>query len=216
MPRPLAPLAPLALGLALAASAHAQPVGIDIEVGQPVLEPGQSTTVTLIARFDPADHALAGVATALGFTGLAAEPRDHWSGLQVLPPLGGPSPSGPILGATAIEGILAGQLHFPPAMIYADPSNPIAFFEATFTAPADAGGGYRVDLLTDTARFDVYIDRAVSTSEPRLDLLVEGSGSILVIPAPASALALALAAPLAARRRRPPQAQPHRPEAPLA
>jgi hypothetical protein len=190
--------------LALAASTNAQTVGqsvgLTVEVDDPVLEPGQSTTVRLVARFDPADYALAGVATSLLFDGLAGEPRDSWSDLRLLPPFDGPELP-PTLEADRIRLIIAGQLNFPPAGIYADPINPAPFFEATFTAPLDAGWGYRVDLLTETSRFDVYIDRESSRSESRMDILVEGSAAIHVIPAPASATALMLGLACTRRRR---------------
>lgn len=186
--------------LAIATTSHAQTVGITIDVDEPVLMPGQSTTVRLVARFEADDWALGGVATSLLFDGLAGEPRDSWSGMRLLPPFDGPgTPSE--LTDRGIERILAGQLNFPLAGIYADPTNPIAFFEASFTAPLDAGGGYRVDLLTDTARFDVYIARDSGESQSRMDVLVEGEATISVVPAPAGAAVLALGL-VAARRRR--------------
>jgi len=104
--------------------------------------------------------------------------------------------------ATGVDGILAGQLNFPPAMIFADPSSPIAFWQATYTAPDDVTDGFDVALSTDTSRFDVYIDRERSASESRIDQLVEGSGTISVVPAPASLALLGLGGLAAARRRR--------------
>lgn len=186
--------------LAIATTAYAQTVGLTIEIDQPVLMPGERTTVRLVAGFDPDDWALAGVATSLLFDGVVGAPRDSWSDIRLLPPFDGPgTPSE--LTDRGFERIIAGQLNFPPAMIYADPTNPIAFFEATFTAPLDAGGGYRVDFLTDTTRFDVYIARESSTSESRMDILVEGSAAITVVPAPAGVAVLALGL-LATRPRR--------------
>lgn len=186
--------------LALATVANAQTIGVTIEIDEPVLAPGDSTTVRLVANFPASDWALAGVLTRLDFDGSIADPRSHWSGIGVLAPFS-TGPSGPLLGDSAIEGILAGQLNFPPAGIYADPTNPIAFFEANFTAPADAGGGYFVDLSTLTSRFDVYTDRESTEATSYLDIITEEAATIFVVPAPASAAVLALGV-VAMRRRR--------------
>jgi len=180
--------------------ASAQTVGVTIDVDNPVLAPGESTTVTLFASFDDADHALAGLGMDLLFDSPIAAPRRHWSGLEYLPPFDGPGPPPGSVTDTSIDLIIAGQLQFPPAMIYADPSNPIAFWRATFTAPLDAGRFYEVDLVTDVLRFDVYVAPDSSTSERRMDVLVEGEATIAVVPAPGTAAVLALG--LAATRRR--------------
>ena len=186
--------------ITLATAAHAQTIGVTIEIDEPVLAPGDSTTVRLVASFAASDWAFAGVLTSLDFDGSIADPRSHWSDIGVLAPFS-TGPSGPLLGDTAIESILAGQLNFPAAMIYADPTNPIAFFEATFTAPADAGGGYFVDLSTLTSQFDVYTDRESGDAVSYLDVVTEDAATIFVVPAPASAAVLALGV-VALRRRR--------------
>lgn len=97
---------------------------------------------------------------------------------------------------------MLGQLNFPPAMIYADPSNPVDVWEVTFTAPLDAGGGYRVDMLTDTHLFDVYIERESSTSIRIADLVTEGEASIFVVPSPAGGVLGLAALSLASIRHR--------------
>ncbi len=186
----------------LAGTAGAQVVGVTIEVDRPVLAPGESTTVRLYANFDDADYAVAGIAMSLLVDGVTGRARESWSGAGLLPPFAGPSPSGPVFTERGWEGIIAGQLNFPPAMIYADPSNPIAFWEVQYNADPAAGGGYRVDLLTEVTKFDVYIARESSTSESRLDVLVEGEASIFVVPAPASGIAFVFAFGAAAVRRR--------------
>jgi hypothetical protein len=187
--------------LLLAPVASAQVVGVTIAIDQPVLQPGESTTITLLASFSAEDWALAGARLDLLFDGLPGDPRDAFTEFGLLRPFAAPG-TPERLDEQGIKEILPGQLNFPPAMIYADPTNPIAFFEATFTAPLDAGGGYRVDLLTETSRFDVYIERELSTSESRMDVLVEGSAAIHVVPAPASTSAIVLALGLLAPRRR--------------
>lgn len=165
-----------------------------------MLEPGESTTVRLIAHFPDTDYAFAGVFMNLLADGGVGEPRDLWSHMDFPPPFDGPG-TPPSLSEEGIMRIIAGQLNFPPLMIYADPTNPIPFFEVTFTAPLDAGGGYRVDLMTEVLRFDVYPHRDRALSESRLDLLVEDSASIFVVPSPASATVVLLGLAAMGRRR---------------
>ncbi|MEO1007096.1 MAG: PEP-CTERM sorting domain-containing protein [Planctomycetota bacterium] len=180
----------------IAAAASAQSVVID--VANPTLGPGESTVVTLSAGFGGTDFAIAGIGTdfvsSVGSTG--------WSDLALIAPMDGPGTSAGAPSATGVDGIIAGQLNFPPAGIYADPTNPIAFWQATYTAPAVVDDAFTVDLSTATDRFDVYIDMGAATSESRLGDLVEGSGAISVVPAPASLALLGLGGLAAARRRR--------------
>jgi hypothetical protein len=189
----------LAAALPLAtAAASAQTVSIDFEIADPSLLPGESTSVRLIAAFDTFDYAVAGIMTDL----LAAAPVDisgSWSDLALVAPMNGPGTTAGGRHGSGVSGIIAGQLNFPPAMIYGEPQNPIAFWSATFTAPTDPGW-YTVDLTTRTSRFDVYPERASARSESRLGVLVEGAGVIVVVPAPASGCVLAIG--LAATRRR--------------
>ena len=186
------------LALAAAATTSLAQVAITVDIDQPVLLPGESTTVTLFAGFDPSDYAMAGVETNL----LTSVGSDGWSAASVLAPMDGPGTSDGVPVATGYNGILAGQLHFPVgAGIYANDTNPIAFWQATYTAPADVSTPFIVDISTLTRRYDVYFDRSSSASETRLDVLVEGSGTITVIPAPASAVVLAVGAACVRRRR---------------
>ena len=183
---------------ALAPSALAQPA-ITIEIDEPVLRPGESTVVSLFAGFDAGDHAMALVVTDL----LTSVGSTGWSGDRLIAPMDGPGsdPGGP--SATGFAAITAGQLHFPPTSgIYADDSNPIAFWQATYTAPLDPAATFEIDLSTLASRYDVYVDRQSAVSESRLDELAEGSGTITVIPAPASAVVLALGVACICHRRR--------------
>ncbi len=189
-------MATIAAVLALAGTVLAQPA-ITIDVESPVLRPGESTTVTLLAGYGGTDYAVAGLATNL-VTSVGSE---GWGAATLVAPMAGPGTSAGVASATGWDGIVAGQLNFIGASIYADPTNPIAFWRATYTAPVDAAAPFDVDVSTMTTKYDVYVARDRSTSESRLADLVEGSATIRVIPAPASALVL-VAGVLAGRRRR--------------
>ncbi|MEQ8316103.1 MAG: hypothetical protein RIE77_09530 [Phycisphaerales bacterium] len=193
--------ASIAMALATAASlAHAQVPGeVIIEIDQPVLAPGEATTVRLLAGFDSTqDFAMAGVHTSLLADSGGIDIDAAWSDVALVSPMNGPGTTAGLPDAGGYTGIIAGQLHFPIAGPGADTSDPIAFWEATFTAPADAGA-FTVDLSTLTTTFAIYIEHDTSRFESRLDGLTEGAGTIVVVPAPASALAFA--GLLAMRRR---------------
>ena len=181
-------------GVAAAASAQS----VDIAVSETTIGPGESTVVTLSAGYGAGDYAVAGIETNF----ISSVGSDGWSDVALIAPMDGPGTSAGAPSGTGVDGILAGQLNFPPAGIYADDSNPIAFWTATYTAPADVPDAFTVDLSTDTARFDVYVARDSSASESRLGSLAEGAGAINVIPAPASLALLGLGGLAAARRRR--------------
>ena len=181
-------------GVAAAASAQS----VDIAVSETTIGPGESTVVTLSAGYGAGDYAVAGIETNF----ISSVGSDGWSDVALIAPMDGPGTSAGAPSGTGVDGILAGQLNFPPAGIYADDSNPIAFWTATYTAPADVPDAFTVDLSTDTARFDVYVARDSSASESRLGSLTEGSGAITVVPAPASLALLGLGGLAAARRRR--------------
>ncbi len=181
-------------GVAAAASAQS----VDIAVSETTIGPGESTVVTLSAGYGAGDYAVAGIETNF----ISSVGSDGWSDVALIAPMDGPGTSAGAPSGTGVDGILAGQLNFPPAGIYADDSNPIAFWTATYTAPADVPDAFTVDLSTETSRFDVYVDRGSSASESRLSSLREGAGAINVVPAPASLALLGLGGLAAARRRR--------------
>ena len=173
-----------------AAAAAAQ--SIDIDIADPTLFVGDTTTVTMSASYGGSDYAVAGVATSLIGGG------DNWSDMMLLAPMAGPGTSEGLASGNGVDGIIAGQLNFPPAGIYADATNPIAFWSATYTATAEGV----FDLGTETTKFDTYVARDSSLSESRLADLREGRGTITVVPAPASLALLGLGGLAAARRRR--------------
>lgn len=192
----LAPCLAPCLAAALTPAALAQ-TAITIEVENPVLMPGESTVVTMFAGFDPSDYAIATVGTDFR----TSVGSDGWSEPTLLSRLWGPGSSTGVPSATGYDGILAYQINFGTSGPYADPTNPIAFWQATYTAPADVGDSFLIDVSTMTSRYDVYILREGAHTESRLDDLVEGAATIRVIPAPASASLLAIGL-LAMRRRR--------------
>ena len=180
--------------------AQAGPGEIFINIPDRVLEPGESTSVRLLAGFDStSDFAVAGVLTSLIADADGIDVSSAWSDVNLVAPMDGPGTTSGVPNAGGFTGITAGQLNFPPAGPGTDTSNPIGFWQATFTAPMDQGS-FVLNLSTVPARFDVYIERSSSRAESRLDGLTEGASTITVVPAPASALVLL--GLLANRRRR--------------
>ena len=189
----------VATPIALVASTAvlAQPA-ITIDVENPVLMPGESTVVTMYAGYGGTDYAVAGVYTDF----LAPGGSEGWTGVGLVDPMDGPGTTAGTASATGYDEIVAGQLNFPSgAAIYADPTNPIAFWQATYIAPLDVTEPFDLHVSTMTRQYDVYYSRLSASSESRLADLAEGSATIRVIPAPASALVLACGL-LATRRRR--------------
>jgi hypothetical protein len=166
-------------------------------VADPTLSPGQTTTLTMTAMYPDGDYAMAGIGTEIVINQIQGD----LSGLRLVAPMAGPGTSAGVLGPGGITGIIAGQLNFPTAMIYADPTNPIAFYQFDYTWDGTLSGPILLDVETRTSRFDTYIDRQRATSESRLADLVEGR-AIIAIPAPTGAAAFGLLALGAATRRR--------------
>lgn len=179
---------------ALAQTSRAEIV-FDIENDR--LLPGQSTTVTLWAAWPSSEYALAGIATDLGITTGA----DGWSDWRLADRLRAPGTSAGAATESGFTGIVAGQVYFPIAGPEIDLSNPIAFWSATYSAPADVPTAFDIELATLTRSLQVYIHPDSSAAREHLPDLVEGSASIHVIPAPAGALTLAAGLVLARRRR---------------
>jgi hypothetical protein len=186
----------------LAATAAAQTIpdaGIVMTVNDPVLLPGQSTTITLSAAWEgvwPHADDIAVVGTSLlgsaGSTGLSAP--------TLIEPMSGPGTLPGVLSPAGVDGILAAQLNFPGGII-PDPY-PLPFWEVTYTAPTDVASAFEVDFATLTTRFDAYPDIRSSATISLLDHVVEGSATIRVVPAPASTLVLAIGLLTACRQRR--------------
>ena len=179
---------------ALAQTSRAEIV-FDIENDR--LLPGQSTTVTMAAGWGGPWYMMCCVATDLQIsTGEAG-----WSDLQLIAPMAGPGTSEGSLTATGVEGILAGQLNFPPGKWEPDP-NPLPFWSATYTAPADVATPFDVELTTETSLFEVYVEQGTAETHSLTDVLTEGHATIRVIPAPTGLLVIAASPLVAVRRRR--------------
>ncbi|MEO1008186.1 MAG: PEP-CTERM sorting domain-containing protein [Planctomycetota bacterium] len=182
--------------LALAGTASAQELIFDLsDIPAGGLLFGETATIRLLAGFEPTDFAFAGVrtdfVTSVGSEGFG-DPR-------LIAPLDGPGTEEGVLSATGVDDIVAGQISGLGG-IYADTSNPIAFWEVDYTV--DTFDVFEVQLSTDTSRFDVYIDMSSAASESRLADLTEASGSFLVnVPAPGTLAMLGLGAVVMRRRR---------------
>lgn len=198
----------LAVGLAGTARGQMPNTGWFIDIDNPVLAPvghasglPQSATITVIAKFDSStDYAFAGggfdfIASELGVAGV------NWRNAQLIAPLAGPGTTAGVVEPFGASGILAGQLHFPPAGIFGDPSNPIAAWQIEYTATDFTPR--LIDVETQTTGFFLYIDQASGASRSVLPgSLMEGLGQLQVIPAPGSLALLALGALAGAPRRR--------------
>lgn len=191
--------------LASAGSAFGQTVpdtGIVITVDHPTLLPGESTTVTMAAAWpESISFKVAGLLTDLNIsTGTAG-----WSDVALIAPMDGPGTTPGVPTASGFSGIIAGQLHFPPlggCPFGICPERPTMFWVATYTAPTEVESPFEVSLLTDTSRFDVYVDPDSSLSISVTDRVVEGSATIRVIPAPAGVLVVGVGLMVVPGRRR--------------
>jgi hypothetical protein len=133
--------------------------------------------------FPSSDGAFASIGTdfltTVGSTG--------WSDWQVLAPLDDRGTQAGDATALGVEGIIAGQFSFPPTGGRPVASNPIAFWRATYTAPADIATSFDIQLSSMTEDVFVYLDPAGGVTESRIDGLEEGAGMISVIGPPCPA-----------------------------
>ncbi|MFI4917389.1 MAG: hypothetical protein ACIAS6_12905 [Phycisphaerales bacterium JB060] len=190
-------LATVAATAPATAQAQLDPSGLDIIVEDGTLLPGQSTSVRLEARFDSArDYCVAAIGTWLD----ASTGAEGLSEIRLVGALAGPGTSAGSAGERGVRGILAGQIN-GLGEIYGDPSNPIEFWEATYTAPLDVAAAFDVELETRTSRFDVYPDMYSARSESRLEGFEDDTATIRVVPAPAGGAVL-LGVMIGGRRRR--------------
>jgi hypothetical protein len=148
-----------------------------IKVEQPVLRAGESTTVTLWAGFPAHLHAMCCIETDL----VTSVGSNGWAGPSLIPRMDGPGTHPGDLSATGVDGILAGQFHFPILHSYTDISNPIACWRATYTAPALVVRNIEIMIRTRTSEFWCYVSRWSTDTESHLAGLEEGAAIIQVI-----------------------------------
>ncbi|MFI4915671.1 MAG: GC-type dockerin domain-anchored protein [Phycisphaerales bacterium JB060] len=163
--------------LLAAAGATLAQAEIFIEVSNPDPQPGETITLTLQAGFPSGDYAIAGVAGDL----LISSSQGTLSNPRLLRPMDGPGTEPGVIMDGAVEGIIAGQLNFPPTGgIYADPTNPMPYWSIDFTVDPVLSGPIVLEARTRTTRYDVYIAMSSSTSASRLGDLIEGEARVLV------------------------------------
>ena len=189
----IAAVAGAALGMAAMASATVTPNTYEIRVSNPVSPGMPSTTVEVYADWDSdlfyafaaAEWSLRGDMTG-DFSGPASAFTDP--GQE---------------GGTPMDGdvvdIVTGQLQFPAGSIFADTSDPILIWSATWSTTDFTPR--TVDLATDTIRYSLYLDDTGLSSDVTSTVL-EAAGQIQVIPAPASLALVGLGGLAALRRRR--------------
>ncbi len=186
---------------AFGAPAFGQVVGAFFEVSNDLSPSQPSATVTLWVPVPDDLYALA----AVRFDALMDDPAgpvgaSAWSDPMRAPGLDDPgtrdgmvSPDG-----LAVLGALPGQLHFPLAGLFADPSDPIAVWSATigttdFT-PRD------LTLTTDIDRTQFFVSE---TSAAVIDLVIgDARATVVVVPAPGVGVALGMGLGFAGSRRR--------------
>ncbi|MEO1009210.1 MAG: PEP-CTERM sorting domain-containing protein [Planctomycetota bacterium] len=98
-----------------------------------------------------------------------------------------------------VENIVVGQLQFPPGGLFADTSDPILVWSATWSTTDFSTRS--VPLATITDQYTLYTGSDGSSSDVTMTV-IEATGAIRVIPAPASLALLGLGGLAAARRRR--------------
>lgn len=98
-----------------------------------------------------------------------------------------------------VLGITTGQLHMPMGGIFADTSNPIRIWSATWSTTDFTPR--TVDLFTETDLYNLFSDDT-GASWNVTPTVFEAEGQIRVIPAPASLALLGLGGLAALRRRR--------------
>jgi hypothetical protein len=128
--------------------------------------------VELWAHFPDSGHAFAG-----GRLDILSDDIDWIShGFCGFPT--GPGSSAGTLSATGdVEDIIVGQVHFPPAGVFADDANPIRVWCGEFEA---SGGAFRT-LSTDTDSFTYYVSET-STVTTTCPSVKEASRTVFVGP----------------------------------
>ncbi|MFG0282837.1 MAG: hypothetical protein ACF8R7_00305, partial [Phycisphaerales bacterium JB039] len=172
---------PVVISLHTASVGLTQEDALTFVVSNDISPARPSATVTLYAGYDPGGYAQAFAFAGAGLEVGASEPG--WSSQQTLPGGSGPGSDGGALapGGARVEGLNVNQIHFPPGGVFADPTNPLPVWQATFEVTDFSARS--IDIFTETSDYFVYTDLYPSR-QSRLDTLIEGAGVIRVIPAP--------------------------------
>lgn len=188
--RTLACAAVGAIGV-LAGAASGQAIGAFFEVSNDLSPSQPSATVTVWAPVPDDLYAFAAMrfdallADALGPIGGAA-----WSDPVLLEGLSDPgtNPGTVSPDGTAVLGALPGQLEFPAQGFFADPSNPIAVWQATISVTDFSPRG--IDVRTDIDRYDAFVEMGSPRTETRA--IGDARATVMVVPAPGVGGVLAL------------------------
>jgi len=180
-------------GLTAAATASVDPNTYEIRVSNPVSPGTPSTTVEVWADWDSATY----FAFAASEFDLLGDSTGAFSGPSSA--FGDPGQQDGTISGGDVTDIVAGQLQFPPGGFSADRSDPIKIWSGTWSTTDFTARS--VDLSTLTTAYSNYLDVAGSSADVTMTV-VEGAGSITVVPAPASLALLGLGGLAAARRRR--------------
>ena len=201
------------LVVAAATAAHAQTPAFtyEFQIAQPVLQPGQTTTVTVLVSFTPdinepistpAGPLLVFGASRGGFD-LHADAGSWTLGAppwgSFLAPYMGPS-QGTVAGSN-VEGVAWGGL-FGPILCTTCLTNPAALWRATFTAPQEPGPIQLAAIPVGDHAVWAWDGIKLPTIEVFSQQTTGGAAVITVIPAPAAWPIAALAAIGARRPRR--------------
>lgn len=151
---------------------------IHIEVDRPILEPGESATITMRAGFDAdADYAIANLGTDLLFMDPATPA--FFQDLEVLPPMDTLFENPGEATSLGVEGIIAVQLQWHDSR--ADRTDPMPFWMGELAIPATIAAPIRIDLFTETMYYQAYEWPMTASTVTRVDELVEGSATITIV-----------------------------------
>lgn len=185
----------------LGAPALGQRGGAFFEVSNDLSPATPSATVTLWVPVPDGLYAVAGVSfDAYAEPASSAALDARWSDPMRASGFDAPGTSDGVVtpDGLAVLGALSGQLNFPPAGVFADPSDPIAVWSATISVDEFTPRG--VDLRTDITRSTFYVSEFSGSSVDRI--IGDARATVVVVPAPGVGAVLVLAAGLGGVRRR--------------
>ena len=149
---------------------------IHIEVDRPVLEPGETTEVRLLAGFNSdRDWAIEGVLGDLlmsdGSEGMSSFGRGTLLSAGCDPVT---------IEPWGLSGICAWQYQSGTSGILADNTDPMVYFTAVFRAEAEMDR--MIELRSQNMWYGCYVLPWEITRSDRIDELIEGSATITIVP----------------------------------